>query len=102
MARAGSERGRGPVNRHAKDYPKSDRKAEDGDGEVDDVVVERQGQQVEGKVLAEDRIDRAGWYCADKPHGRYPERRGEVSDDAPYNETDDPGRARGDRWKHSV
>ena len=56
------------------------------------VVVERQCQQVEGKISAEHRIDRAGRRGTEEPHERNPQRSREESDQGCEPKSDDPRR----------
>src|SRR6516165_1244112 len=77
----------------AENQPKHDCDAENGDNDVDDVVVERQGQQVKGKVFAENWIDCTGRRCAKETHERDPQWRCDKSSDARGHKTDEPGRA---------
>jgi hypothetical protein len=90
--RATDERSRFGASRHPHTHPKRDRDAKDYDDDIDDVVVERQCQQVERKIFAEHRIDDAGRRGAEEPHERNPERSREESDQGGEPKSDDPRR----------
>ena len=73
--------------------PKRNRDDENDDDHADHGVIPGQGQQIEGNVLAEDRVAGAGRGRTEETQERHPKRRRAEGDDGGKNEGRKPWRA---------
>ena len=87
------ERNSSTASHHPDTHPKRNHDAKDSDDDFDNVVVERQRQQIEGEIPAEHRIDHTGRNGAEEPHEWNPQRRREKSDQGREHKSNDPRRA---------